>query len=90
MKDIKGCVQLSSKYRLFTYIWFSVVNTAEEASSVGLDYCGTVQTNHKVFFVNTLEKINKGVSGRVLSCYEYYSKSFCLYISYGHFLQVKI
>ena len=43
------CYQLTSNDTYFSDIWFSGVKTAEGAMVEGVDYCGPVNTSHKVF-----------------------------------------
>ena len=62
-KNIKGCVQLSSKYTFFADIWLSVVNIVQQASAELLYYYGTAKTSHKVFCIAALEKLIKECLG---------------------------
>ena len=59
MMATKGCVQLTSNDTYFYDSWFSGLETAKEAMAEGVDYCRTVKTIHKVFFLETLEKLIK-------------------------------
>ena len=43
----------------FSVIWFSGVNTDEEAMAEGVDYCRQAKTRHKGFYLSTLEKLMK-------------------------------
>ena len=52
--DTKGCGKLTSNDIYFVDIWFSYVNTAEEAMAAGVDYCGPEKTIHKGFCLYTL------------------------------------
>ena len=63
MKNIKGCVQISSKYTFFTDIWFSVVNIVQQVRAELLYYYGPAKTSHKVFCIATLEKLIKECLG---------------------------
>ena len=54
MMDKKGCVQLASNDTYLADIWFSGVETSEEAMAVGIYFCGPVKMSHKVFFLATL------------------------------------
>ena len=51
------------------------METSEESISEGVEYCGMVKKNQKVFLLAIFEKL-KIVSGRVLYCYCEYSKSY--------------
>ena len=55
----KGCGQLTSNNTYVDDSLFSSIKTAEEIASTGVDYCGPVKTSHKVFFLDTLEKLMK-------------------------------
>ena len=72
----KGCGQLISNETYFCDIWFSSVKTAKEMMSTGFYYCGPVKTSHKGFCLATLETFDEILAGRVISCYEEYSKSY--------------
>ena len=59
MKATKWCDQLSSNDALFDDSWSSGVKTAEEENAEGVDYCGPVKTNHKLFFLAMYENLTK-------------------------------
>ena len=60
----KWCGWLSSKKTHFYYSWFSGVKTAKEEIYEGVDYCGLVNTSHKLFFLHTFESLrNEGSVG---------------------------
>ena len=77
----KGCVQLTSNDTYFADSWFSSVKTSEEMASAGVDYCEPVKTSHNGFYLamflsSYIRTVDERLAGRVLSCYEDYSKSF--------------
>ena len=53
----KGCNQLSSNGTYFFGRWLKGVKTSEEEIYKGVDYCGPVNTIHKVFCLATLERL---------------------------------
>ena len=59
----KECGQLKSNDTYFDDGWFSSVKTAEEMAATGVNYCGPVNTSHKVFCLATLEKLMKDWPG---------------------------
>ena len=59
----KGCGQLTSNDTYFSDSWFSSVNTAEEAMTAGVNYCGPVKTRHKGFCLYILENLMKDWPG---------------------------
>ena len=69
LMSTKGCVQLTSNDTYFSDIWFSSVKMSEEVMAAGVDYCGPLKTNHKVFFIY-IRKFDEGLVRRFISCYE--------------------
>ena len=51
--------KLSSNETLFSDIWFSRVETVEEAKSEGVYYCRLVNTRYREFSLHSLEKLMK-------------------------------
>ena len=43
--------------------------------AAGVDYCGPVKTSLKGFLSSYVRKVDEILAGRVISCYEDYSKS---------------
>ena len=55
----EGQGQLSANCGLFNVIYFSGAKTVEEANAEGFQYCGPVNTSHRIIFLATLEKSMK-------------------------------
>ena len=72
--DTKGCGQLTSNDTYFADSWFSSIKIDEEVMAEGVDYCGPVKTIHKGFCLSYVRKVDERLAGRVISCYEDYSK----------------
>ena len=56
---------------------------------VGVDYCRPVKTSHKDFLYSYVIKVDEGLAGRFISCYEEYSNSSWLNNTPFHWVQVK-
>ena len=52
-----------SNETFFDNIWFSGVNPVGNCIKEGVYYCGPVNTSHKGFWLSTLEKCMKELSG---------------------------
>ena len=55
----KGCVKISSNYNFFNDRFLNVFKTVEEASTKGVEYCGTSKATTKICFLSILGKLMK-------------------------------
>ena len=71
----KWCDQLTSNDTYFDDSWFSFVKMAEEAMDAGVSILWAGEDYPQGFLSSYIRKWDERLAGRVIYCYEYYSKS---------------